>query len=412
MDREDIRRRIKNRQKSLSHGKTFALKCFSTEKCSKCDKEKPIKAGGLCSRCYDVENNTGRCESCREEGVLRTGLCDRCYREKHYTGRCEICHKENTLKDGLCDHCYNKGLFREKCNCGSRAMLENGVCLDCRSKRTASDEAACKECGRSMPLKKGLCSTCYKKENYTGNCKICNNELPLTDGLCRTCYDKEHYAGFCDSCGNYGVLIRSYCRSCFDHQEEMLPCQKCGRRAIVDHNGLCKICATGDKNIGVCRVCAKNRPLTVGEMCLECYKEKATGVQHYMRSSIKKVLKRILGKDNVSSDVEEIFLQGQKEPFTPDFLLRDLNGKWCPAQFFNSKSDWDEEYKSAIDFKQFYDDYLRPKNYIMFSSQHGNPEILTSYLKERGFLAPNNLPYGKKVTQKLSKRVPFIYGLQ
>jgi hypothetical protein len=152
--------------------------------------------------------------------------------------------------------------------------------------------------------------------------------------------------------------------------------------------------------VGVCRVCAKEKPIVFSGMCQGCYEEKTKGVTHYMKSSIKKMLQKLLGKKNFRSKTEEVYLPGESEPYSPDFELRDLRGKWCPGEYFNDRKEWQEKYKDVIEFKDFYDNYLKKKNYILFNPKMGTPEAMQEYLIERGFLQSNGLPYGKNVTKQ------------
>jgi len=163
-------------------------------------------------------------------------------------------------------------------------------------------------------------------------------------------------------------------------------------------------------DMGLCKVCGRERVLIFANLCLECYEDKSEGINHYMKSSIKKILKKLLGKKNFRTEVEEIYLDGEQEPFKPDFEIRDLNGKWCPAQYFNSKEEWVEKHRNVLNFKDFYKKYLQKKNYIMFTPDTSRPEEIKKYLMDRGFLQPNGLPYGKKVTRRkpLSKREPLF----
>lgn len=282
--------------------------------------------------------------------------------------------------------------------------MTNGLCNNCWDQ--TNRRGVCKSCSREAVLKDGLCSTCYKKDRLQGKCKECGNEGTMTDGYCKTCYDKEHYSGLCSSCGDFGVLIKDYCRTCHDKQDEMAPCKKCDNISVLDHNGICEKCAAGSAKMGICSACGRERSLAFGKMCLECYRDKSEGIQHYMKSSVKKILHRILGKDNFRKSGEEIFLKGEEQPFSPDFELRDLTGKWCPGQYFNSREEWVAQFKDAIQFKEFYQKYLKSKNYIMFTTEHGQPDAIKQYLISRNFLQPNGLPYGKKVTKKpeMSKR--------
>lgn len=374
--------------------------------CRRCGKEKRIHADGMCSRCYDKENSKGLCKECDQRAVLRAGLCDSCYRKEHMTGKCSQCKKQDVLVgNGMCRKCYTKNDFRGICrDCGEEGRLSKGLCSSCWDKENRS--GSCKQCGHVGSLRDGYCSTCYKNKDEKAECKICGNVRPLSAGLCRTCYDKEHYSGVCDSCGDFGVLVKGYCRSCYDSQGEMSECTKCGNSAVLDHNGICQKCSKKQYDVGLCRVCAKERPLVFGNMCMECYKNKSEGIQHYMKSSLKRIIERLLGNKNFKKDPEEIFLRGEKDPFQADFEMRDLNGKWCPGQYFNSKDEWSYRYKNVVEFKDFYHKYLKPKNYIMFTSMHSRPEIIKQYLIDRGFLQPTGLPYGKKMTMKkpISKR--------
>lgn len=375
--------------------------------CKRCGKTKRIHSKGMCATCYDKDSQKGFCEECNENAVLRDGKCDSCYKNENYSGRCELCKKsDKALKKGLCSTCYKKQHFIGICReCHKEDTLTKGLCNACWD--NAHRDGSCSSCGHEGQLKAGLCSTCYKKKNLSGECKTCQKEGVLTDGLCKTCYDKEHYSGLCDSCGDFGVLISGYCRTCHNKKDAMGECKKCNNLAILDHHGVCEKCSRTKHDVGICRVCAKERPLVFANMCLECYQDKANGIQHYMRSSIRKIIERLVGKDNINKDPEEIFLKGAEEPFKADFEIRDLTGKWCPTQYFQSRQEWSSNYKSVENFKAFYEKYLQPKNYIMFTTDHAKPEAIKQYLIDRGFLQPTGLPYGKNITRKqgpLSKR--------
>lgn len=374
----------------------------SISTCTRCGKEKRIHSGGICSNCYDKKHAKGVCKECSKHAVLRKELCDNCYRNKYYQGKCRICKKTDVLRKELCQQCYKKHSFLGICReCGKENHLTKGLCNHCWDFQNR--RGTCK-CGNEGSLRDSLCSTCYKRKNAKGECKLCGSSGVLTDGMCKTCYDKENYRGVCDSCGNVGVLVNKYCRTCHDQQDKMETCEKCNNIAILDHNRICNKCKYKEYDISVCRVCGKERPIVFGNMCLECYKNKAQGIRHYMKSSMKKLLSRLLGKDNFNIKVQEIYLKGEREPFQPDFELMDLTGRWCPAQFFNSREDWSAQYKNVLQFKEFYNKFLKPRNYIMFTCDHSHPESLKKYLTDRGFLQPDGLPYGKKITKKDTER--------
>lgn len=370
--------------------------------CSRCGKEKRIESSGMCSRCYNIAKKKGVCEDCGEHAVLRAGKCDSCYRHANYSGRCEICNTESVLKKGICPKCYSKQNKMGICRtCGAEDRLTNGLCQSCwdRDHRGGS----CSKCGHEGPLRDSLCSTCYKKKNNGGECKICKKSGSLTDGMCGTCYNREHYRGLCDSCGSYGQLTDDYCRTCWNSKDTMSDCAKCHNHAVIDQNGVCGKCSHKMNNVGICSICGKERPIVFGQMCRICYADRADGVRQYMRSSIKRVLQKLLGKDNFEKDSDEIFLRGIEDPFQADFELRDLTGRWCPAQYFNSKDEWSHKYGEVEDFKVFYEKYLRPKNYIMFTSDHSKPVALRQYLIDRNFLQPDGQPYGKPITERKEK---------
>lgn len=405
---DERKRRREERLNRLERIQTIGLqKCSALSKrygkkatCSHCGKNKTIHSNSMCYSCYADSTAKGICKECKKRGVLKTGLCDSCYRKENYTGVCSQCGRTKVLKNKLCSTCYKRSGYWGHCRqCHEEDSLTGGLCGKCWDNENR--EGKCSSCGEEARLTKGKCGSCYNNTKEEGECEQCENKSVLISGLCRTCYDKDRYGGFCQSCGDYGVLVTDYCRSCYDHKDEMGSCAKCNNFAVLDHNNICHKCT--HQGSGICKVCAKEKPIVFSGMCQNCYEEKTEGITHYMKSSVKKIIERLLGKKNFRTDAEEIYLEGESDPYKADFEMRDLRGNWCPAEYFNNKGEWREKYKDVYEFKDFYDNYLKPRNYILFTPEIGTPEKLKEYLIDRGFLQSNGLPHGKNVTKKKTK---------
>ena len=170
--------------------------------CAGCKEDKPIKAKGLCNKCYtrfqrhgDVswerkKKGNKLCSYCQERPVHAKDLCASCYSRYLKNNspaivrvkikkECSFCGKFGYIKArGLCNKCYAR-------------LLRTGSVEYSKVKRIA----ICGFCGEEKEIKaQGLCSSCYCRARRNGTpeyvkvkkiCRIdgCNN-FRVSNGLC------------------------------------------------------------------------------------------------------------------------------------------------------------------------------------------------------------------------------------
>jgi hypothetical protein len=170
-------------------------------KCKSCGKEvAKLVAREMCQRCYglDVEKKkSAECRGCGEVKPIKAkGLCRKCYARFQRHGDFD---DHSPVKGArLCSHCGERPVHaKELCgSCYSR-LLERGR----PDKIKVKKYEACSYCGDIGWIKaKGLCGACYNYQLQHGtlerkniqrirDCVVCDNKgFIVSKGICRNCY--------------------------------------------------------------------------------------------------------------------------------------------------------------------------------------------------------------------------------
>ncbi|MFH8388158.1 hypothetical protein [Streptomyces sp. NPDC018036] len=105
-----------------------------------------------CTQCGEkvAEYGRRRCFSCLHPS-LPLPVCKTCGSDNHYAGGyCRRCHPRVVSADS-CSDCFAWGIWRRR-----------GLCAACNSFRNRGHQPGkCQTCGRTLPLKKGVCRLCH-----------------------------------------------------------------------------------------------------------------------------------------------------------------------------------------------------------------------------------------------------------
>jgi len=148
--------------------------------CIGCNEEKPIKAKGLCNKCYI---------RVQRHNDVTWG------RKKKGDSLCSYCHEKPVHAKDFCVNCYAR-------------YLKNGS----PERVKVRTDRICNFCGKIMPMKaKGLCFACYKRARDHGGdpayivknvpakireCSFCGKVKEIVgNNLCNACYQRKWKRG-------------------------------------------------------------------------------------------------------------------------------------------------------------------------------------------------------------------------
>lgn len=178
----------------------FCNKCYGldVEKrksaiCPGCDEEKPIKAKGLCRKCYMRLQRHGDptkydrpvkganlCSYCHEKPVHAKDFCTTCYQRYLHHGSPE---KVRVPKITECEYCGEVKRIRGHGFCGTCYMrfFRHGT-PEFRPRPSKIRE--CVVCGETKKIAaKNVCTTCYNRYLETGNLSKVNGQYAGADPI-------------------------------------------------------------------------------------------------------------------------------------------------------------------------------------------------------------------------------------
>lgn len=206
-----------------------------------------------------------RCPHCSRAFETLRGLRAH-WRVQHFEPlpeqRCSVCRQAGPLRaKGMCGRCYDKARrIKGSCTeCGQLRVLPGGRrCQACITKTSTKAPSSCADCLAWGVLPGFRCFPCdqLRRRARLGWCPSCRRQIPLgRSGLCRLCQITVHSApreGVCPDCGCWTKLVSSRCNSCQMFRWRCKPglCTSCGQQVVVGNLGRCRRCMVAASRSG------------------------------------------------------------------------------------------------------------------------------------------------------------------
>lgn len=114
--------------------------------CVLCNKNKYIRAKGMCNSCYEKNRPHNICIICKNnKGNTNRSICDICNKKNIINWKCSKCGTNLKKHGSFCRRCYEN----------NRSKIE---CKKCNKKRVLNGNGLCKNC-YIRPIKQ--CNKCY-----------------------------------------------------------------------------------------------------------------------------------------------------------------------------------------------------------------------------------------------------------